>query len=477
MNLPADLRNEIANFLMTIPSIQDNKSQQAFISAASLDTNLKNQIEFSGPSVHFFNLLIPVLLDYGTLEDGREPVEAVLETAKSYVGQNRKQDCDILIQKLRSILNPPDNSTHPGPESGKKLNKGTTVCFNWLHLTDLHTGMKEQNWLWPGVREIFFEDLKKLHDKCGPWDMVLFTGDLTQKGNTKEFAKMNELLEQLWNHLNKLGSSPKLLAVPGNHDLVRPKKETSAVKLIKKWADHPDVQNEFWENPKSEYRRVVTTAFKNHTAWWDAQSFRPDGIKTGIIPGDFSVTFEKQGVKLGIVGLNTSFLQLTGDNYKGKLAIHGKQFHEACGGDGPAWAKQHHACLLLTHHPPVWLNNDSKQYLNGEITDHARFAVHICGHLHETASREISDGGTEARRIWQGRSLFGLEHFVESTEGERLHGYTAGRIEIDEKGSLIFWPREARLQGAQRSIVPDYSVNLTDDQHTQPREFKMSMNL
>ncbi|MDF5726656.1 MAG: hypothetical protein PUP92_01115 [Rhizonema sp. PD38] len=38
---------------------------------------------------------------------------------------------------------------------------------------------------------------------------------------------------------------------------------------------------------------------------------------------------------------------------------------------------------------------------------------------------------------------------------------------------MIFWPREARLQGGQRSIVPDYSVNLTDNQHTNPKEFEL----
>lgn len=41
--------------------------------------------------------------------------------------------------------------------------------FSWLHLTDLHQGMATQDWLWPNVREVFHEDLGKLHDACGPW--------------------------------------------------------------------------------------------------------------------------------------------------------------------------------------------------------------------------------------------------------------------------------------------------------------------
>jgi hypothetical protein len=94
--------------------------------------------------------------------------------------------------------------------------------------------------------------------------------------------------------------------------------------------------------------------------------------------------------------------------------------------------------------------------------------------MHETVYRETAEGGTQAQRIWQGHSLFGLEYFGEQDEGQRLHGYTAGRIELSEDtGVLLFWPREARLQGGQRKIVPDYSLDLTDEQHTSPGVFQL----
>lgn len=348
-----------------------------------------------------------------------------------------------------------------------------STYFSWLHFTDLHNGMKEQSWLWPSVREIFFDDLKKLHEKCGPWDLVLFTGDLTQRGSAEEFQKVNELLHQLWEHFKKLGSSPQLLAVPGNHDLVRPKRKSAALTVLLQWEKQPEMQEEFWAKKSSPYRKIISRVFKPYTAWWGHQSFRVINIHAGLLPGDFSTTIKKDGATLGIVGLNTSFLQLNDNNYKGKLALHTRQFHEACGGDGPAWVKQHHACLLLTHHPPAWLNTTSQRYLNEEIKAHGRFVVHLCGHMHETVGKEIEEVGTEIRIIWQGRSLFGLEYFG-GHQDQRLHGYTAGRIELREnEGTLLFWPREARLQGGQRNIVPDYSMNLTDDQHTKPRSFKL----
>jgi predicted MPP superfamily phosphohydrolase len=381
----------------------------------------------------------------------------------------------ISNQALKTVNITPEINTGGQNSIENQIKKNLKRSFSWLHLTDLHQGMREQHWLWPGVREIFFADLKRLHDKCGPWDLVLFTGDLTQQGSAQEFQKLDQLMKELWDYFDKLGSSPKLLAVPGNHDLVRPNKKEPAVRLLQDWLNKPDIQEEFWEDMESPYRQVVTKAFENYMAWWENQTFKPEDLKPGILPGDFSATIEKEGAKLGIVGLNTSFLQLTGDNYEGKLALHPRQFHQACNGDGSAWTKQHNACLLLTHHPPGWSNPDSQKHLKAEITSHGRFAVHLCGHLHEAFSGEIVEGGADARRIWQGRSLFGLEYYSrENTDVKRLHGYTAGKVEVSKnKGNLIFWPREARLQGGQRSIVPDYSLVLTDNQHTEPKEFEL----
>ncbi len=348
------------------------------------------------------------------------------------------------------------------------------VSFSWLHLSDLHVGMKDQKSFWPVLKGIFFEDLKILHDKCGPWDIVIFTGDLTRYGSYEEFKKVNDTLDQLWEHFHKLGSKPKLLAVPGNHDLVRPEntKDPSII-LLQLWKYNDDIQEEFWKNSGSSYRLVINNAFKNYSAWWENQPFRPENLSNGIIPGDFSATIEKDGARLGVVGLNTAFLQLTGDEYKGRLALHAHQFHEVCGGDGPHWAMQHNTCLLLTHHPPAWLNHDSRQHLNGEITTHGRFAAHLCGHMHKSVYLDISEGDTEARRIWQNRSLFGLEYYGQNEN--RLYGYTAGRIGLyDNQGRLLFWPREARLQGEQqRRVAPDYSLVLTDNYHTHPIDFNL----
>ncbi len=41
-------------------------------------------------------------------------------------------------------------------------NTNGPIIFNWLHLTDLHMGIKDQHTLWPNVEEAFFDDLEFL---------------------------------------------------------------------------------------------------------------------------------------------------------------------------------------------------------------------------------------------------------------------------------------------------------------------------
>jgi hypothetical protein len=191
-----------------------------------------------------------------------------------------------------------------------------------------------------------------------------------------------------------------------------------------------------------------------------------------MLPGDFSTTIEKDGAKLGILALNSTFLQLTEDDYKGKLALSAHQFHAACNGDGPRWAADDHVCLLVTHHPPEWLTAESRAELDSEISDPGQFAAHLFGHMHESNLTVIGHGGGLPRCLWQGRSLFGLEKFIghQGEQLERSHGYSAGRLEIrSDFAAVKFWPRETkRLQNGALKVVPDHSFDLTRDLHTEP---------
>lgn len=97
------LQNKIIDFLTSLPGIQGNSAQEAFVYSAGLDPELQREISFGGSSAQFFRLLVQRSWAYGELSDGRDALEAVLKAAKGTVGGNRRKYCDSLIEKLREI--------------------------------------------------------------------------------------------------------------------------------------------------------------------------------------------------------------------------------------------------------------------------------------------------------------------------------------------------------------------------------------
>src|SRR5271157_482248 len=127
-------------------------------------------------------------------------------------------------------------------------------ALNWLHITDLHFGSPGQEWLWPNSRHLIKEDLRRLCEVAGPWDLVFFTGDLAHNGDAEQFAGATEDLSKLWELFGTLGCKPVLLAVPGNHDLQRPDKTRAIVKAIGQWHSDAQLRSEFYSDPSCEYR-------------------------------------------------------------------------------------------------------------------------------------------------------------------------------------------------------------------------------
>lgn len=96
------LKKEIIQFLASLPNIDTTEAQQSFIYSVGLDRQLQQMIKFGGSATQFVQLLMPTLIDYGTLEDGQPALEVVLESAKDRVGKEKQGYCDTLLRKLRA---------------------------------------------------------------------------------------------------------------------------------------------------------------------------------------------------------------------------------------------------------------------------------------------------------------------------------------------------------------------------------------
>ncbi len=100
MELSGTLQNKIIEFLKSLPNLDDKSGRQAFIYSTGLDSQLKDQISFDEPPAQFVPLLVSQLLKYGMLNNGRYALESVLQEAKNYIGQDKKEYCETLLQEF-----------------------------------------------------------------------------------------------------------------------------------------------------------------------------------------------------------------------------------------------------------------------------------------------------------------------------------------------------------------------------------------
>ncbi len=320
--------------------------------------------------------------------------------------------------------------------------------IRWLHLSDFHQGVNrlDQKTEVPELLRRLLADLEILH-RDGPIDLVLFTGDLTQSGEAKQFESLGTFLDVLLGRLRELGSEPVLFAVPGNHDLVRPDGSDMAAVVFDAWDKHPKVQEAFWDQDAknhTQYHKPIATAFSNYRSFakaWLRKHPLPAWVDVraqGLVPGDFAATIDRNGAKLMIAGLNSAFLQLGDGYYKGRLELSPRQLGQVA---GPRWEESHDAALLLSHHPPDWLSPRSLQDYKSLLTQRERFAAHLYGHMHVPQVLQHSEGGGSERFRIQAASLWSRDRFGKDSEELRLHGYSVGQIDLDEN-LLRLWPRE-----------------------------------
>jgi predicted MPP superfamily phosphohydrolase len=330
--------------------------------------------------------------------------------------------------------------------------------FRWLHLSDLHVGMTDHGWLWPGMKHVILEDLERLHSRLGPWDLVIFSGDLTQQGLKAEFTKLDAILSEIWRLFHRLGFNPALLTIPGNHDLQWPTRGRPELVALRRWWDEPDVREGFFDPKPNNYRRFIAEAFSNYSNWEKrrgSKGLTAPAAKRGLLPGDQAVTFQAGDRRVGVVALNSTWLQLGGEDYKGKLHIDPKQLHAVTEGDPVAWSQRHALNILVTHQPPDWLHSESLELWNSEINVPGWFDVHLFGHMHEGEVRSTSEAGSAVRSSIQAASVFGLEYTRKQIA--RIHGYSIAQFAVrDSRKEVRLWPRRLhRAHGGEKYLGAD----------------------
>jgi predicted MPP superfamily phosphohydrolase len=322
-----------------------------------------------------------------------------------------------------------------------------SATINWLHLTDWHVGQQGQHHLWPNLRAEFERDLSTLIENHGTIDLVFFTGDLVQSGSRAEYQQLESHLAKLWAFFNSKGCNPQMVSIPGNHDLRRPEPSKSWVLALRNWEGDSEVRAAFWNHQKSDFRKGIEKAFEEYVRWRSTSKIPHLPSAQGLLPGDVAATFLRGEYQIGIVGLNTTFLQLEKGDFESKLAVSSRQFGTMCGADYVEWLAKHHFSVLMTHQPKSWFTTDSTQEFDREIAPPGRFALHLCGHLHQAKTVLISEAGSLAKQTHQGASMFGLEFVGDAKKEVRTHGFLFGQWIIENQSvKTRLWPRIAHYK-------------------------------
>jgi hypothetical protein len=347
--------------------------------------------------------------------------------------------------------------------------------FTWLHLTDLHLGMSLSKAEWPGAEYAVLQDMKRCVPLVGgAVDAIIFTGDLTQRAAEEEFRDIGTVLGAIRDAIERAGGGrPPLLAIPGNHDVDRTAANEGAAEMLRDFEQHTGLRERFWKDRNNDYRKSVDAAFARWSAWSDASidwtAFAGVERDEGQFPGEFALTFDGGGLRIGLLALNTAATQLAAGDYEHKLTMSGLQATSLLGRPHE-WSARHDACLFLTHHPPHWLDAAGQEAYRNHVAHPDWFDLHLCGHLHEQERTQVIRGGKGQLRLCVGRSLFGLEEFGEGgNRRRRLFGYAFGQIVFGDTRLARFWPRaDQRKQAGTWIIEADHSEHEldTNDQGT-----------
>jgi predicted phosphohydrolase len=426
--------------------------------------------------------LVRFLGGFGQVSPGREALGALLQEIGNRLGEGDQQH---FIRSLFSSYTlstsavPLPTQSRPGasvmePDSHRS---GNVQPITWLHLSDLHLGGRGKE-LWWQVHEEFETSLKKMGERIGPPDLVLLTGDLTFKGAADEFERFNRFLDSLLDWLPGTDPEPLIIPVPGNHDLARPQgMDALRYKVLEHYGlgnDDEDVailRRTLWDQVPPE-AVFFEPLFGNYQRWFEKR-IQPQFARKGIsahrshFPGDLCVEVNLNGhVPLGIVGLNSTWIQYKGGDFEGKLELPTQQFQAALatgGHSSPLGLFRHHPhALLLMHHPPSWLSTAARETFLETIYPPQRFSACLYGHRHKGRSEAIGIAGGQSRYYFQSPSLFGLEHYGTRRE-TRAMGYAWGRI--DARGEVRLWPLKRVKRGGGEAVFDwdqEFSGNLAE---------------
>ncbi len=215
-------------------NIEHVAGRKAFLFQAGL-AELHGKIAFEGAVGEFCRNLVRQCMHHGTMDDGRDAMTALLETAKTQVGQDRQQACDVLLVRWtnrhsRMILS--NHTNHSNRKTPRTSNRGTQhdqvfICHakeDEALVTQLYADLKQAGanpWIackdiLPGER--WKQAIKKAMKQSSYFIMILSEQSVSKTGYVQK--ELKEALDWL-DHM----PSSKIFLIPVRIDPCKPEDE------------------------------------------------------------------------------------------------------------------------------------------------------------------------------------------------------------------------------------------------------------
>lgn len=251
----------------------------------------------------------------------------------------------------------------------------------------------------------------------------------------------------------------KRISVPGNHDCDPQVEEI--VTLFRYWGKDPDIREKFW-SADSELRRLVEFAFSSYVMTW---SVRLPAVKFGVLPGDFSYSFDHGSRRIGIVGLNSAFSQI--GIFVPSAILDPMQLDSVTNGNPSQWAEEHDVRILMTHHSASSLDRAVQGAFFTQIAPPGRFHLHFCGGRNLTKVELVTkeQHAVVVRGIEEGyvEGLLDLAHPEKSQIRERWYDRRTSMFRDQIRSLSIELPLKKYVQSVtELSPVAAPSVTLVE---------------
>lgn len=231
----------------------------------------------------------------------------------------------------------------------------------WLHLSDLHFRITEDNFESKLIYEKLLEDLKRIEVQI---DLVFVTGDIAFSGRVEEYEIANKFFNSVLEILN-LGKE-SIFFVPGNHDIYRSNSVHILSKIIECVNSEKDVSGILGNK---ELMEVFLHKFNNYYDFMSNNSSMIDKPELS-----YTKNINVNGVDVAVVGLNSAWSS-TSELEKGNIILGERQVIEAY-----SRIETPQITITLLHHPIYYFRDDDVESVEAIINNRSDFVLH--GHIH-----------------------------------------------------------------------------------------------